>query len=247
LVSGHTEPLEAGTHVITASGSEACEIEVPDWTDCRLLEPPLDDVLVPRAVLLGTVGSPARIPITVRTQQGRGCGCTGASRAGRDDRLALSPQLCGCCADCECVDPGYEVNEILYGPSAPGDYVIDLPSGPMPLAVRDYCEWTPAARVELVPFPDAELRHSGPDLTWVTVTSERSYCLSTPLVVDQLAPLNPGAKVVEIRLDLRVCDHEWECGPEEPTGPVTVLTSLGELPPGRYRLVAGEDSLELTR
>jgi hypothetical protein len=150
--------------------------------------------------------------------------------------LSFGLELCACCDECDCVDPGYEASREV-GPLPSGIYEVVIPEG-LPTLIQvvapGSCDSMPIADVRVV-GPDEMLVHGGPRLWWARVVFEQSLCCSAPApAVEQ--GIGPTGEIV---LSLASCIREdCLCDPPPPMLHQT-WHSLGELDPGTYSLVAG--------
>ena len=221
--------LPPGTYTVRAGG-QACELVVPEViTDCRGADA---DLLMPEHVLEGQA-----IPITLTEEDVLSCGCApGVALAGVDGRFALGLELCECCEECECVDPGYQASRILEPPPL-GQYSFVRAGGSEASLVvhpAAACRVIEPLSVE-VEAPRDDLYTSGPRLHWLRVRGEEWVCCAPTAGV--LEPLPAGEH--DLAFALRSCvEIDCDCEPAGPT-PLEARFALADLAPGRYVIQIG--------
>jgi hypothetical protein len=225
-VSGLIGPLAPGPNVVEVHGT-SCLIEAAPTAGCS---PPATATSF-RAAHHLLQGQP--LSATLTSPEGAGCGC--------DPRATVSGssfalELCDCCDDCECVDPGYQSSVVVGDPWPLGEHLLTVPHGVHDLTVhpRSACHPVTAGDVEAFP-PDTSLIVTGPRLTWARVIVEECLCCATPAPAFEQTVLADGT----IQLTALSCAPDpCDCDPCSPQR-AEAWHSLGELAPGTYALTAG--------
>lgn len=223
--------LAPGRHTVEAGG-QSCFIDViapPTPVECHPPAGPTD------------FRAPAHLfedqayPTTLTSDSSGSCSCS--PRVVGADTLSYSLALCGCCDECECIDPGYQASDVR-DPLPRGTHLVTTPHGASQVTVhaRSECRLVDATAISIVP-PRRDLLIGGPALTWARVDGEEWLCCATPqTVVEQVDTTGSG-----IALQLYSCvTDDCDCVPATPT-PTSAWLALGELAPGTtYSARAGD-------
>jgi hypothetical protein len=172
-----------------------------------------------------------------------GCACTPTlAPNGLSSARGYDLQLCGCCRDCDCIDPAYRVSTLLGAPAAPSTTVA-VTGDPMARRTVHVLRDTTACESNHVMVSNVTVeapgtqRASGPALYWLTVRgTHRPCCNGAVGFVD-------AVRGQEITLEPRSCQTTLcdGCVPVAMRREVAFETShlLGELRPGDYRATVG--------
>ena len=216
-------PLEAGTHVVRAAGAE-CTIRVDEPSACELMRP--EEVRAPRVLFEGQ-----DLAFSLTQREAVGCSCQPRLRRVPED--AFTAEICNCCEECLCIDPGYEVAYVGPRVSVPPT-VIDGVTLPTEHRDLDSCRRTSPTGLRIAP-PDDRVLRDGPAIWWAVVSGMETVCCVEPF--GGVVELDVGA--AGTHLDLYSCvDFDCECV-GRPT-PFEAWHPLGELAPGGYLIRAGE-------
>jgi len=221
--------LSPGSYPVQA-GDQRCVIEVVGATSCG--PHPTTELRMPRAIF-----PDQELPLSLIARDVSGCGCTPRIRGTLGDPAArLSMEVCDCCEDCRCIDPGYEASEVRSAPP-PGEHLVSV-DGLMPRYVsvreRDTCRAgaTPTGlRIER----PTDLIHSGPAMTWAVLTGEASVCCVEPMYAVES---RRSAGVFELTIHDCTPEVDCACVPPGPTS-FEAWHALGELTPGTYVVRGG--------
>lgn len=223
-------PVVAGPNVVQA-GAFVCVIEGLATSGCA---PAPSSVLAPRVLL-----PQQRFSATLVHEATADCGCTPELLRGDVD-VQLS--LCSCSDACDAVLTSYAGSFVEGTPPAPGvvSYMLAgerhevrvMEPGPFPGAGCAPIEPTSMRVIE------PPLATDGPRLWWVEIQATQPLCCSPdgPLLGGVEISSEPGT----IAVDPLTCTLEdCFCGNPVPT-PGVAYHSLGELPPGEYRVQVGD-------
>jgi hypothetical protein len=223
-------PLPVGRRVIRA-GDMTCTIDVIDAGVCS--PQPTEEVRMPRSIFVDQ-----DLPMSLISRGSSGCGCT--PRVGGDIG-GIEMEVCACCEDCRCIDPGYEAGDVRPA-LAPGEHVVNVGGMPRNLSVvgREACR--PASPAGIRIEQPTDLIHGGPALTWVVLEGRSTECC-----VDPAFTVESRRSFEWIELSAYDCTPlvDCDCVPIEPY-PFEAWHSLGELGPGTYNVSLGSEIVTFT-
>lgn len=238
-----TERVEvrmSASPLTVSAGDVTCTIAV-SAPACHALA--ADDWLVPIAVLAGEP-----IPVTVRVDEGSGCGCL--PRLALPDPLGTAIRTDACdCAGGACSDPGYEATIMLAARGAERGIAVRDATGATVARVNVWdtgstlgsCGWGEIRwqlrALDTRTAPRAYVRDGEPAL-WVRLAWEEYVCCGRHALV-RTTVHRAGA---EISFEVMGCDLHCDCG-RNPYGWVRQESDmfLGFYPPGRYRVSTSID------
>lgn len=174
---------------------------------------------------------------TLRATEVSTCSCRPERVVGPG--LALGLELCDCCDECDCIDPGYEGTARFEGLEE-GDHTLALAGlfAPVPVTVAPQDRCFAGATVDVIRVDGPEPRFTaGPRAHWVRLEGTVATCCpgDRPKVAVRPAPGIPEVIALEV-LHCDLCD--LLCADPEPTRYVTGYPLL-DLPVGEHRIVAG--------
>lgn len=239
---------DAGADRVTVADASVSSPDVvvvaPDAGPAACMPATPSRVLVPELLF---AGQPLGLTVEVN---GGSCGCSlSLAPNGLSSARGFDPTLCGCCNECDCVDPGYRSSTLL---GAPGVGSMDVAiTGEMQrrrvhvVQSESTCDRVGIDVRTVTVLGPENVRVTGPNLYWVQVEGvHRPCCTSAVGFVNQMQ----GNTFV---LEPRSCDVvacERACPPVADRMPVTFTSThlLGELRPGDYRVSVGTNTVAFT-
>ena len=166
-----------------------------------------------------------RLTVAIRKTTPGGCDCTPRAHEVPD---AVLLELCDCCEECDCIDPGYEVG-YSANPLPVGEHRVFFGGVPVDVRVADpgTCRPMEATDIEIVP-PDPGLIHGGGDVWWARVHGFETVCC-----VDPAPAVSHRRSGSTFDLTVHSCNTA-DCDCIGMPEAYAAWHPLGPLPPGTY-------------